>query len=153
MVGWSFVVDLAADSLEGGAGVLFRFEGETHPDYLEGVGEEDGGHAGGGAGEEPADGGFLGGGGDEDRADLLVGEEFDGCVGEYTEEGCRVASEETADAVLTVDVSHGCYHTEPGTGVFGELRIGGLEEDLDTVEGTDYCFGLEFHSVVSFDAC
>lgn len=28
-------------------------------------------------------------------------------------------------------------------GVFGELRVGGLEEDFDAVEGADYCFGLE----------
>ena len=52
-------------------------------------------------------------------------------------------AEEAADAVLTVDVAHGGHNTEPGTSVFGELRVGGLEEDLDAVQGTDHCFGLE----------
>jgi len=53
-----------------------------------------------------------------------------------------VAPEETAYAVLSVYVAHGCYDSEPRAGVLGELRAGGLEKDLDSVEGTDDCLGL-----------
>ena len=45
--------------------------------------------------------------------DLLVCEEFDGCVGEDSEEGCGVAAEEPAHAVLPVDVAHRGYDAEP----------------------------------------
>lgn len=49
----------------------------------------------------------------ENSAELLVGEEFDGGVGKDAKEGCRMASEEAADAGLPVDVAHGGYDTEP----------------------------------------
>ena len=45
-----------------------------------------------------------------------------------------MAAEETLETVLLIDVAHGCYDTEPRAGVFGELGVGSLEEDLDTVE-------------------
>lgn len=77
-----FVVDLLADARKGGAGVAFCFEGETHADHFEGVGEEDGGDACERAADESPPGGFLGFVFYNDGADLLVGEEFDGGVGE-----------------------------------------------------------------------
>lgn len=73
----------------------------------------------------------------EHSADLLVGQELDGGVGEYAEECCRVAAEETTHTGLPVDVAHGGHDAEPGAGVFCELRVGGLEEDLNAVEGAD----------------
>lgn len=73
---------------------------------------------------------------------MFVGEEFDGGIGEDAEEGCGVAPEETAEAGLPVYVPHGGYDAEPGAGVFGELGVGGLEEDFDAVEGADDCFCL-----------
>ena len=73
---------------------------------------------------------------------MLVRKEFYGRVGEDAQEGCRVAPEKTAQAVLLVDVPHGGYDAEPGARVFGKLRVRGLEEDFDTVKGTDYGFGL-----------
>lgn len=84
----------------------------------------------------------MGSGGDDDGADLLIGEEFDGGVGEDAQEGRRVSAEEPAEAVLAIDVTHGSHDAKPGTGVFGELRVGGLEEDLHAVEGPDDGFGL-----------
>lgn len=51
-------------------------------------------------------------------------------------------AKETAQAVLLVDVPHGGYDAEPRAGVFGELRVGGLEENFDAVEGADDRFGL-----------
>ena len=53
-----------------------------------------------------------------------------------------MTAEETSHAILSVDVSHGGYDAEPGAGIFGELGVRGLEEDFDTVERTDDCFGL-----------
>ena len=70
-------------------------------------------------------------------AKLLVGQKFDSCVRKDPEKGGRVPSEETAHAILAVDVTHGSNHAEPGTSIFGEFWIGGLEEDLDAVKGTD----------------
>ena len=52
-------------------------------------------------------------------------------------------TEEPAQAVLAVDVAHGGHDAKPGAGVLGELGVGGLEEDLDAVEGADDGFGLE----------
>ena len=53
-----------------------------------------------------------------------------------------MTAEETSHAVLSVDVSHRGDDAEPGPGIFGELRVRGLEEDFHTVERTDDCFGL-----------
>ena len=111
--GGVFVVDLLADAREGGAGVALCFECEADADDFEGVGEEDGGDAGEGAADQPAEGGFLGFVFDDDGAYLLVGEEFDGCVREDTQESGGVASEESSHAVLSVDVPHGGHDAEP----------------------------------------
>ena len=81
-------------------------------------------------------------GGDNDGADLLIGEEFDSGVGENAEEGGAVATEEATEAVLGIDVSHSGYNAEPGAGVFGEVGVGGLEEDFDAIEGPDKSLGL-----------
>lgn len=121
---------------------MFGFKGETHADDFEGVGDEDAGDTRGGAADEAAEGRLVRGGGDEDGAELLVGEEFDGGVGEDAQQGGGVAPEEPAEAGLPVDVPHGGHDAEPGAGVFGELRVGGLEEDFDAVEGADDGFGL-----------
>lgn len=75
-------------------------------------------------------------------ADLLVGEEFDPCVGEDAEEGGGVAFEETADARVDVDVPYGYGQPTPLAGVFREIGVGGLEEDFDAVKGADYGLGL-----------
>jgi hypothetical protein len=53
-----------------------------------------------------------------------------------------MSAEETPCAVFAVDVGHGGYDAGPGAGVFLELRVGGLKEDFDAVEGGDYGFGL-----------
>ena len=74
---------------------------------------------------------------------MLVGKEFDGGVGEDAEEGCGVAPEEAAHAGFTIDVAHRRYDAEPRTGVLGELGVGGLEEDFDSVERADDCFCLD----------
>jgi hypothetical protein len=73
---------------------------------------------------------------------LLVGDEFDAGVGKDAEESCGMAAKETAEALVGVDVADRPYQAEPVAGVFGELGIGGLEEDLDPVEGSDDCFCL-----------
>ncbi len=121
---------------------MFGFKGEAHADDFEGVGDEDAGDTRGGAADEAAEGRLVRGGGDADGAELLVGEEFDGGVGEDAQEGGGVAPKEPAQAGLPVDVPHGGHDAEPGAGVFGELRVGGLEEDFDAVEGADDGFGL-----------
>jgi hypothetical protein len=59
-----------------------------------------------------------------------------------------VSAEEASCAFVFVNVSHGCHDAEPGAGVFCELGIAGLEEDLDAVEGRDYCFCLSMLSVL-----
>lgn len=89
----------------------------------------------------------MGRGVDDDRADLLVGEEFDGRIGEDAQNGCGVAAEETARAFVFVNVFHGGYDAEPGAGISCELRIRGLEENFDSVEGGNYGFGLLFRTL------
>lgn len=121
---------------------MLRFEGETYADHFERVGEEDGGDACERATDEAAPRGFLRFVLDDYGTDLFVGEEFDGGVGEDAEKRCGVAPEETAYAVLSVDVTHRRHDTEPRAGIPGELRARGLEEDLDSVEWTNNCLGL-----------
>ena len=53
-----------------------------------------------------------------------------------------MAAEEPAQAIGPVDVADGCENAEPAAGIFCELGRGGLEEDLDPIEGADYSFGL-----------
>lgn len=67
--------------------------------------------------------------------DLFICNEFDGSVGEDSEECCGVATVETEDAGGAADFVDRGENAGPGAGVFDELGIGGLEEDLDTVEG------------------
>ena len=137
------MVDLAADAREAGPlGVLARLEGEAHADHLEWVGQEDGGHARDGAREDAAPPGLVGGGRDEDGADLFVGEELGRRIGEDAQQRGRVATEESTQPVLAVDVPHGRHDAEPCSRVFGELRVGCLEEDFDAVERADYGLGL-----------
>lgn len=79
-------------------------------------------------------------------AELLVGEELDGGVGEYAEKRGRVTAEEPAHARLGVDVAHGGHDAEPGARVFCELRVGGLEENFHPVERADDGLGLKIWS-------
>ena len=76
-------------------------------------------------------------------AELLVGEEFDGGVREYAEERGRVAAEEPTRARLGIDVAHCGHDAEPRARVFGELRVGGLEEDFHPVKRADNSLSLE----------
>ena len=80
---------------------------------------------------------------------LLVGEEFNARVGEDAEEGCRVAFKEPAYTGADVNVANGGREADPGAGVLCELGVAGLEEDLDAVEGADYCFRLYAVSIRS----
>lgn len=144
------MVDLRADAPQAAPPYLLRLEGQAHPHDFEWIGDEDAGHAREGAAEESPQARLVLLGRDEDGADLLVCEEFNGGVGEDAEEGGGMAAEETTDAGLPVDVTHGGHNAEPGAGVFGELGVRGLEEDFDAVEGTDDGFGL-IHGKLSVD--
>lgn len=125
------------------AGLMFRFECQPHTDNFQRISNENARDARRGPTEQPAQRRFVRGGRNEHRAELLIGEEFDGCVGEDAEEGGGMASEETAEAGLPIYISHGSYHAEPRAGVFGKLGVRGLEEDFDAVEGADdrFCLG------------
>lgn len=136
------MVDLLADTRKRGAVISSRLKGQPHADDFERVGEEDRGDTREGAGEESPEGYFLSLIFYNHGAYLLVGEKLDGRVREDAQEGCGVASKETAEPVLLIDVAHGGYDAEPGAGVLGELGVGGLEEDFDAVEGADDGFGL-----------
>jgi hypothetical protein len=136
------MVDLLADTRKRGSVIASRLKSQPDTDDFEGVGEEDGGDTGEGTGEESPKRHFLCLVFYDHRADLLVGEELYGRVGENAQEGCGVSSEEPAEPLLLVDVAHGGYDAEPGARVFGELGVGGLEEDFDAVEGADDGFGL-----------
>lgn len=92
---------------------MFRLERQSDADYFQRVRDEDGGHAREGSAREAAQRCLVHWGGDQDVSELLVCEEFDGCVGEDSEEGCGVAAEEPTHAVLSVDVAHGGHDTEP----------------------------------------
>ena len=85
----------------------------------------------------------MSGAGDQHGAELLVGEELDGSVREYAKERGRVAAEKPTHARLGVDVTHRSYNPEPGARVFGELGVGGLEEDFHPIERADDSLGLE----------
>jgi len=128
-----FVVDLLADPDEAGAVVALRLEGEAHADHFQRVGEEDRGDARQRAAYEPPERGLVPVVGDHDGADLFVGEEFYAGVGEDSEEGCAVAPEEAEGSVLDVDVFYCLRRAERGAGVFSELGVIGLKEDLDAV--------------------
>ena len=78
---------------------------------------------------------------------MLVGEKFDAGVGEDAKEGCRMSAKEAPQALLAVYVTHGSDNAKPRTRIFGELRVRGLEEDLDAIKGADDGFCLEEWSV------
>lgn len=79
---------------------------------------------------------------DQDCAELFVGEEFDGGVREYAEEGHGVAFVQAFGAFSAIDVSNRMGKPRPAACVFGELGIRGLEKDLYAVEWCDDRFGL-----------
>ena len=53
-----------------------------------------------------------------------------------------MSSEEASETVCLVDIAYCSYDAKPVASVFGKLRVGGLKEDLDAVERTDYCLCL-----------
>ena len=50
---------------------------------------------------------------------------------------------------MSIDVADGGEDAKPAAGIFGEVGIGGLEEDLDAVERADYRFCLSEGMYVS----
>lgn len=74
---------------------------------------------------------------------MLISYKLNGGVREDTQECCRMTTKQASHAILAVDVSHGSHDSKPRAGVLSELRAGGLKEDLDAIEGADYCFGLD----------
>lgn len=71
---------------------------------------------------------------DEMSAYLLVREKFYASVRKYSQHGCRVPTKETERAILEPNDSNSFGSARPGAGVLLELRIRGLEEDLDAVK-------------------
>lgn len=61
--------------------------------------------------------------------------------------------EEALEAFAAFDVSNGRDKTKPTAGVFCKLRIRGLKENLDPIEGRDNGFGLRCLSTVSPSVC
>ena len=106
-------------------------------DELKGVREQDRGDARDGARSKATCVGLRLRGGHEEGLRLVVCHEVDRGVGEDAEEGGGVALEEAADAMLAVDERHGAERAAPCTRVLLEVGVGGLEEDLDAVEGRD----------------
>ena len=119
------------------------FKGQANAYDFERVCEENGDHARKAAGNEAAARCLLRAIGDDGRSYLVVGKEFYAGVGEDAEEGSRVAFEQTADAVLGVDVAQGKMQTGPAASVFDEGGVAGLQKDLDAVERTDDGFALQ----------
>jgi hypothetical protein len=112
---------------------VFGVECHAYADDFQRVCEEDRGHSGHAACYEPSTGGLVGSGGDDSSSNLFIGKEFDAGIGEDAQKGCRMAAKETAKAICFVDVPHGSCNPEPMARIFGELRVGGLEKDLDAV--------------------
>lgn len=52
-------------------------------------------------------------------------------------------TEKTSNTILSVDVAHGGHYAEPGAGILGKLWVRRLKEDLDAVERSYDCFGLQ----------
>ena len=139
-----FVVNLTAYTRNRGTGILLCFKGQADTDDFKWIGEEDRSDACKGARKKPTYRRLLCWRSNQDSSYLFVGKEFDCGIGKDAQEGCRVASEQTTDTILTIDVAHGSHDAEPGTSIFSELRVGSLEQDLDTIEGSNDCFGLRW---------
>lgn len=73
---------------------------------------------------------------------LLVCKELYAGVGKDTKQRCGVAFEETADAIVSVYIAYRFGEAGPVALVFCEARIASLEEDLNAIEGADYCLCL-----------
>ena len=137
-----FIVNLTANAGEGRTRIFFGFKCQADTDDFQWIGKEDSGDARKRSRHKATYRRFLRGRSDEKRPQLLIGNKFNCSIRKDTEEGCRVTSEKTSETILTIDVAHGGHCAEPRTGILGELRVGSLEKDLDTVEGSDDCFGL-----------
>lgn len=137
------MIDLGAYSGQRGALVEFGLKRQAHADDLERVRHENGSDPRERAAEQAPQRGLMGGAWDQHGAELLVGEKLDSGVGEYAEKRGRMTPKKAAHARLAVDVAHCRHNPEPGPGVFGELWVGGLEEDFDPVERADDGLGLE----------
>jgi hypothetical protein len=118
---------------EGGAAVFARLEGEAHADYFEGVSEEDGGDTGKRAADEAAEGCFLALSANYDVPNLFISHKFDCRVRKYSKNGCGMAAEKTEYAFVPENILHRGSDSKPRTGVLCELRIAGLEENLDPI--------------------
>jgi hypothetical protein len=74
---------------------------------------------------------------------LFVCQKLDTGVWKNAEQRCRMSTKETAPAILPVYTPHSSNDAYPRAGVFGELGIGGLEEDLYAVERRNDGFSLQ----------
>lgn len=123
---------------------MFRLERQPYSDDLERVGEEDGSDASHTSRYQPAEGCLLIPRWDHRCSDLLIGKKLDGGIGEDSEQSGRMTLEEAAETLMAVDIPHGRRNAKPTACILCELWIGGLEEDLDAVEGSDDRFGLGY---------
>ena len=69
---------------------------------------------------------------------LLIRKELYRGVGKDTEDRSGVSTVQAYSAFVTVYGAHDVVNAGPGAGVAREVRVGGLEEDFDAVEGGDY---------------
>ena len=60
---------------------------------------------------------------------------------------------EATNAVGEIDVLNGGHDAKGGTCVLGEMRVAGLDEDFDSVEGSDDRLGLSRQSVSTGVGC
>ena len=95
---------------------------------------------------------------------LVVRHKFYGCVGENTEECCRMTLEESTKPAISIDFEASTKSTTPGsyniirifhvrsgynipTCILLKVWVGGLKKDLDSVKRSDNCFGLRLKGV------
>jgi hypothetical protein len=73
---------------------------------------------------------------------LFISKKLYAGIWKYAKESSRMATKESYCSILAVNSSQGSRESEPGARVFRILRIGRLEENLDSVKRSDCGFGL-----------
>ena len=73
---------------------------------------------------------------------LVIGHKLYRSIGKDPDQGCRMSLEESPASALLVNIRTSTKRPTPTPGILLEIRIGGLEKDLDSVQRRDDRLGL-----------
>ena len=74
--------------------------------------------------------------------DLVIGHKLNRSIGKDPDQSRRMALEKSPPSTILVNLRTSTERPAPAPGILLEVRVRGLEEDLDSVQRRNDCLGL-----------